>query len=324
MPLPTLADYRAAPPHPERKSGGRRAAAADHDLAAAPGGGSDSPKITVVTVVWNACEALAKTVASVQAQDYPGLEYVVVDGGSSDGTVEWLESHGDGFDLWISEPDGGIYDAMNKGIALARGDLVAMLNAGDVYVEGALAAAGEAFERHGPDAIYYGDAWIHYTDLDLVLHARAEPEALSRRASICHQAVFVPLELHASAGLYDLSYRLAADYAFLAGQRLAGRTFHDLECPIVLYRNDGLSSQRQFVRYRREQIGFHRARATGHVTAATAVAALDVALYYAHALLHPVVGTRLADALKRWWFSRRANVVSEVTVDPGLATLTGG
>ena len=266
----------------------------------------------MVTVVRNAYEALAGTVESVLAQDYPALDYVVVDGGSSDGTVEWLESQGDALDLWISEPDDGIYDAMNKGLALARGDLVGMLNAGDLYLEGALAAAGEAFEQRGADAIYFGDSWVHYTDLDLVLHARAEPAALTRRAGICHQAVFVPLELHASAGLYDPSYRLAADYAFLAGETLAGRAFHDLDCPITLYRNDGLSSQAQFVRYRREMIAFHRASASGHLAPAAALAGLDVALFYAHGLFRPLVGARIADRLKRWWFCRRANVVTTI------------
>ncbi len=268
-----------------------------------------------MTVVRNAREALERTLASVLAQGYPELEYVVVDGGSRDGTVELLEARDGDLDLWISEPDGGIYDAMNKGIALAGGDLVGMLNAGDLYLEGALATVAEAFERGDPEAIYFGDAQVHYADLDLVLHARAEPAALTHRAALCHQAVFVPLAVHAAAGLYDPGYRLAADYAFLAGERFAGRTFCDLARPIARYRNDGLSSQSQFARYRREMVAFHRASASGHLVRAAAFAAFEVALFHAHALLRPVFGPRLADALKRWWFRRRANVVTEV--DPG-------
>ena len=312
MPRPTLASYRAAVPHPDRRRGGRWASGGEEDRGAASGPRKGPPRITVVTVVRNAREALESTFASVLAQDYPGLEYVVVDGGSTDGTIELLETHDQDLDLWISEPDGGIYDAMNKGIALATGDLVGMLNAGDRYLEGALAAVAGAFETAGPEAIYFGDALVHYTDLDLVLHARAEPAALTHRAAICHQAVFIPLELHGAAGLYDTSYRLAADYALLAGEKLAGRNFHDLDRAISAYRNDGLSSQRQFVLYRREMVAFHRAGATGHLARAAAFAGFEVALFHAHALLRPFLGARLADALKRWWFRRRANVVAEV------------
>ncbi len=265
-----------------------------------------------MTVVRNAREALERTLASVLAQGYPELEYVVVDGGSRDGTVELLEARDGDLDLWISEPDGGIYDAMNKGIALAEGDLVGMLNAGDSYLEGALAAAATAFEQAGPGAIYYGDAWLHYTDLDLVLHARAQPAALTHRAALNHQAVFVPLAVHAESGLYDLSYRLAADYAFLAGELFAGRTFHDLTRPVAVYRNDGVSSQSHFARYRREMVAFHRASASGHLARVSSFAAFEVALFHAHALLRPLLGARFADALKRWWFRRRANVVTEI------------
>lgn len=263
-------------------------------------------------MVRDARAALEETLASVLDQGYPGLEYMVVDGGSTDGTVELLEAHGAALDLWISEPDNGIYDAMNKGIALATGDLVAMLNAGDRYLEGALTAVAEAFGGGDPEAIYFGDAQVHYTDLDLVLHARAEPTALTYRASICHQAVFVPLAIHAAAGLYDPDYRLASDYAFLAGEYFGGRVFHDLDRPIVVYRNDGLSSQSQFARYRREMVAFHRATDSGHFARAAKFASSEVALFYAHALLRPIFGARRADALKRWFFRRRANVVTEV------------
>ena len=323
MSRPTLAAYRAAAPHPARRRGGRRAS---DPLAPGAAGSprvdsrSGPPRITVVTVVRDAREALEETLASVLAQGYPGLEHVVVDGGSTDGTVELLEAHGDALDLWISEPDNGIYDAMNKGIALAEGDLVAMLNAGDRYFEGALAAVAETFRAGDPEAIYFGDALVHYTDLDLVLHARAEPAALTHRAAVCHQAVFVPLAVHAAGGLYDPGYRLASDYAFLAGESFAGRAFHDLARPVVVYRNDGLSSQSQFARYRREMVAFHRRSDSGHLARAAAFASFEVALFHAHALLRPLFGARRADALKRWFFRRRANVVTEVDPSMGEAS----
>lgn len=109
------------------------------------------PSISVVTPCLNAVSTLPETLASVRAQGYPELEHVVVDGGSTDGTVELLEA-ADGV-RFVSEPDEGLSDAMNKGIAMATGDVVGWLNADDVYEPGALRAVGEAFASR-PDALW--------------------------------------------------------------------------------------------------------------------------------------------------------------------------
>jgi glycosyltransferase involved in cell wall biosynthesis len=100
------------------------------------------PTITIVTPVFNAAETIEETLASVRAQDYPGLEHVVVDGGSTDGTVDVL-AKAPGI-RWISEPDDGLSDAMNKGIAMAEGEWIGWLNADDYYLPGALHAVGAA------------------------------------------------------------------------------------------------------------------------------------------------------------------------------------
>src|SRR5258707_957655 len=95
----------------------------------------DLPKVTVVTVVLNAVDVLDRTVRSVVDQDYPDLEYVVVDGQSTDGTLTLLHDYRDRIHQFVSERDGGIYEAMNKGAALATGDWVLFMNAGDLFVE---------------------------------------------------------------------------------------------------------------------------------------------------------------------------------------------
>jgi len=101
------------------------------------------PSITVVTPALDAAETIAQTLASVRAQAYPKLEHVVVDGGSTDGTVDILAA-AEGI-RYVSEPDRGLSDAMNKGIAMASGDVIGWLNADDYYFPGALQAVGEAF-----------------------------------------------------------------------------------------------------------------------------------------------------------------------------------
>jgi glycosyltransferase involved in cell wall biosynthesis len=110
---------------------------------------SDLPLITVITPCFNAAATIEQTLESVRAQGYPRLEHVVVDGASTDGTVEILE-RAEGI-RWISEPDRGMTDALNKGLAMATGDVVGELNADDVYEPGALLAVGEALAER-PDA----------------------------------------------------------------------------------------------------------------------------------------------------------------------------
>ncbi|HWT94987.1 MAG TPA: glycosyltransferase family 2 protein [Solirubrobacteraceae bacterium] len=107
------------------------------------------PRITVITPAYNAVATIEQTLASVRAQDYPDLEHLVIDGGSTDGTVDLLRET-DGI-TWISEPDRGLAHAMNKGIAMATGEIVGEINADDVYLPGALAAVGAAAEAH-PEA----------------------------------------------------------------------------------------------------------------------------------------------------------------------------
>ena len=111
---------------------------------------TDLPSITVVTPCLNAAATIERALESVRGQGYPDVEHVVVDGGSEDGTVEILERAGV---RYVSEPDRGLSDAMNKGIAMARGEVIGWLNADDRYEPGALLAAGRAFAEH-PGALW--------------------------------------------------------------------------------------------------------------------------------------------------------------------------
>ena len=99
------------------------------------------PLITVITVVFNGAQTLRDTLESVMQQSYDNVEYIVIDGGSSDATVDILRQYDHVIDYWLSEKDGGIYDAMNKGIALCSGDYVGMLNSDDIFADGSVLQA---------------------------------------------------------------------------------------------------------------------------------------------------------------------------------------
>src|SRR5688572_28993516 len=113
------------------------------------------PKISVITPCFNSIGTLRETFESVAAQRYPNLEHLVIDGGSTDGTVELLK-HTPGI-TWLSEKDTGIYDAMNKGIRRATGDIIGILNSDDRYSQGALMKVAQAFAAHPDWGALFGD-----------------------------------------------------------------------------------------------------------------------------------------------------------------------
>lgn len=182
------------------------------------------PKVSIITVVFNARATLERTILSVSALDYPNVEYIVVDGGSTDGTLDIIHRHKAQIHQWISEPDKGLYDAMNKGLKLATGDYVWFINAGDEVA--APQVLTRLFERSAGADIYYGDTMI--VDLDgkeIGQRRLSPPKALKwtdfqRGMLVSHQSVLVARAL---AGPYDLKYRFSADYDWvLAALKKAG------------------------------------------------------------------------------------------------------
>lgn len=202
----------------------------------------EMPLVTVVTVVKNGAAHLVECIESVLTQSWSNIEYIIIDGGSTDGTMDIIRRYDDRIDYWLSKPDRGIFDAMNKGIALASGQLIGILNADDRYEPGAVTAAAQALMRFAAPAVFYGDHYLVQMDLG----ERYEmPASLQfwRGMTICHQAMFVHREVYQRLGGYDLRYRLAADYDFLLRACRAGVPFRHLERFVVDFRDGGASSR---------------------------------------------------------------------------------
>src|SRR6185295_16144009 len=142
--VPSLDDYSVVPGREGRK-GGRRA----NEIAKTES--SSTPLVSVVTIVRNGAHTLSRTIESVLSQDFPDIEYIVVDGGSTDGTLELLRANQDQIAIWISEADQGISDAFNKGIALSRGEIIGLLNSDDWYEAGANRAVVEEMQKSAAD-----------------------------------------------------------------------------------------------------------------------------------------------------------------------------
>lgn len=172
------------------------------------------PKISIITINRNDAEGLAKTISSVTSQSYTDFEYIVIDGNSTDNSIDIIKQNGDVIDAWKCEPDTGIYNAMNKGISLAKGDYCLFLNSGDYLYSASILQ--EVFkDDHSRDIIYGNQLRIgpegQYT--------REFPEKLSfmhfYAEYLGHNSTFIKTELFKTIGYYNENRRIVADWEFL-------------------------------------------------------------------------------------------------------------
>lgn len=180
------------------------------------------PFFSIVTAVHNAEAVVTETATSLMAQDFRDFEWIVVDGCSTDGTLKAVRPFlVEGRDTLISEPDRGVYDAMNKGLRQARGKVVQFLNAGDRFADaGVLGAVAAAFDDR-IDAVYGDSIYELSNGLSIFKPALDIENDKFRRIPFCHQALFTRREVHLQHP-YDLTYRIAADYAAIATMNRSG------------------------------------------------------------------------------------------------------
>lgn len=177
-------------------------------------------KVSVITAVFNRVETIAQALASVRSQSWPQVEHIVIDGGSTDGTLEVLRAHAGDLAAWVSEPDGGLYDALNKGLARASGDVIGFLHADDVYAgPEVLARVARMFDDPQIDAVY-GD--LVYTRRDdvtrVVRYWRAgdfTPGQMGRGWMPPHPTFYARRSVYERLGGFDTRLRISADYESL-------------------------------------------------------------------------------------------------------------
>ena len=175
----------------------------------------DYPLVSIVTPCLNAGRFIQATIESVLSQDYTRVEYIVMDGGSSDGTLEILERYS-GRLRYFSGPDAGVADAVNRGFLKTHGSIFAWLSADDVYYPGAIASAVAQLSLHADASAIYGEAtWVDEQDMPLERYPTGTPyrrEMLERECSICQPACFMRREAFEAAGMLDARLRFAFDY----------------------------------------------------------------------------------------------------------------
>ena len=205
-------------------------------------------KISIITSVWNNKETIKDAIDSVLSQTYEHIEYIVVDGASTDGTVEIVQSYGDKISKFISEKDNGLYDAMNKGITLATGDIVGILNSDDFYIDNqVIEKVVQEFEEKDVDSVYADLVFVKPENLDKVVRyynsSYFRPEKFAYGWMPAHPTFFVKRKVYEKYGVFKTDYKIAADYElltrFLAKNKIS---YIHIKEPIVKMRMGGAST----------------------------------------------------------------------------------
>lgn len=206
-----------------------------------------SPKFSIITVTYNAGEVIEDTIQSVITQTYHHVEYIIVDGASKDNTLAIIDRYREKIQTVVSEPDKGLYDAMNKAIALATGDYLCFLNAGDCFHEDNTLQQmvhtinGEEL----PDVVYGETAIVDKDGHFLHMRRLSAPERLTWKSFkqgmlVCHQAFFAKRSL---VEPYDLSYRFSADFDWCIRIMKKAQSLHNTHLTVIDYLDEGMTTQ---------------------------------------------------------------------------------
>ncbi|MEJ5053289.1 glycosyltransferase family 2 protein [Sphingobacterium sp. MYb382] len=203
------------------------------------------PKVSIITIVYNNVRDIEYTIRSVMKQTYPNIEYIVIDGLSTDGTLDVIDEYREEISILVSEKDKGIYDAMNKGLALATGDYVLFLNSGDELYEDM--TLEKVFTSAENADIYYGETKLVDEDREILGDRRhTVPEKFDWTSfkygmSVCHQAIYVKRSL---AEPYDTKYKLSADVDWVIRATKKAEHIVNVKQYVAKYLVGGMSQQR--------------------------------------------------------------------------------
>lgn len=198
-------------------------------------------KLSIITVVYNGADTIEQTIRSVISQEYENVEYIVIDGASTDNTMEIVNKYRDKIAHIISEPDNGIYAAMNKGIKLATGEIVGIINSDDWYEADVFEMVNRAFQTENAD-IVYGDLRLVYRDGSIAMYSKSGLEKMCFEMSVPHPTVFVKKKIYDMYGAFSLNYKIASDYDLMLRLYLEGVKFYKINTVLANFRMTGISS----------------------------------------------------------------------------------
>ena len=218
--MPKLEDYKVRLNSSFKIEGGKRLRG-NLNLVSKP----DMPLVSIITVVYNGEKYLEQTIESVIHQSYRNIEYLIIDGGSTDGTLDIIRKYEAWVDYWISESDNGISDAMNKGIAASTGEIIGLLHADDWYSTDQIERGVNALIRSKADFVF-GDLHFHDASGRFQHRINGDPdyanEIHKRMPELCHPTVLVKREAYEKFGVFDTDFRIAMDYEWFLRVHMQG------------------------------------------------------------------------------------------------------
>ena len=213
-----------------------------------------NPDFSIITVSFNSEKTIERTIKSVLNQSYKNYEYIIIDGGSTDKTNEIMDRYKTLFNggiTHISEPDNGIYDAMNKGISLAKGKIIGLLNSDDYYFENTLATVYESYLKTDKNAVLTGNMIFKSKDGEQLLknnYKRLKRKFKFFKNGVRHPATFVPKVIYDKIGHFDPTYKIAADAELMYRIYRANFDFVFIDKPLLVMSDGGISNSKGITR----------------------------------------------------------------------------
>lgn len=199
-------------------------------------------KVSIITVCLNSEKTIEKTILSVLAQECEELEYIIIDGKSTDGTLEIVKKYEERISVVVSEPDAGLYDAMNKGIAYATGDVIGIINSDDWYEPDAVKTVLDIFKNSNAEVVY-GQMNLIDGDRKVRVFIPEDIEKLRYKMVLTHPTVFIRRDVYSRYGGFDIKYKVCADYELLLRLYTKNVCFQYVERVLANFRTNGISSQ---------------------------------------------------------------------------------
>ena len=208
---------------------------------------SKLPLVSIITVTLNSEKYLEDTIKSVINQTYPNIEYIIIDGGSTDKTIDIIKKHEKYISKWISEPDEGIYEAMNKGINMCTGEIIGIINSDDWYEKDTVETIVYQAERNPDYGVFHGNIVLTTIEGELFFCCKADlrEKKIWTKMTVWHPTCFIRKSIYNEYGLFSVNYKIAGDYEFILRLKTKGIRFLHIDKVLANMRIGGISSNEE-------------------------------------------------------------------------------
>lgn len=198
--------------------------------------------ISIITVVFNGEKHLGETINSVLNQTYNNIEYIIIDGASTDSTLDIIKKYEDKLAYWVSEPDNGIYSAMNKGLEQCKGELIGIINADDWYEKNSIELVVNKYSETNFDICYGNLNFIHPDNSVKLIEAPRNIENMKRQMVLFHPTIFIKKACYLKYGFFDDSFRITGDYDLILRLYMRNLKFIKINALLANFREGGMSA----------------------------------------------------------------------------------